>query len=130
MDNKDRIDSFTLMRRGGGPWLGAARKWLQHKRTTKGVAGDLIKWGDETAIFNISAREVEELAAEVAAAAYNEQGDKIALVESLRKKKMFLECKLSAAKDLIVYLRDVYTVLTQADKKRVESMLKWFDEKE
>src|SRR6516225_3034033 len=97
MDNKDRIDSFTLMRRGGGPWLGAARKWLQHKRTTKGVAGDLIKWGDETAIFNISAREVEEL---------------------------------SAAKDLIVYLRDVYTVLTQADKKRVESMLKWFDEKE
>jgi len=57
--------------RQGGRWLGAARGWLQRRRTNRGVSGDFITWGDPNAIFEISAQDVEELAAEVAAATMN-----------------------------------------------------------
>jgi hypothetical protein len=62
--------------RQGGAWLGAARSWLQHKRTTKGVHGDQITWGDANALFVLSARDVEEVAAEAAAAVFNQEQKK------------------------------------------------------
>lgn len=93
----ERVYEFQL-RKQGGPWLGAARKWLQHRRTTKGVHGDQVKWGDVNAIFEISAASVEDLAAEVAAAAFNEQGDKQATIERLRKKNLEYQFDIESLK--------------------------------
>lgn len=73
---RERVWAHDLLRQGGA-WLGAARSWLQHKRTTKGVHGDQVTWGDENAIFALSARAVEEVAAEAAAAAFNEERERI-----------------------------------------------------
>lgn len=62
-----RVDPLQL-RREGGAWLGAARSWLQwHTRN-----GDRVTWGSTDAVDKtFTVRDVEELAAEVAAAAMN-----------------------------------------------------------
>jgi|SRR6185436_7368483 len=78
-NRKKRIWANELFLQGG-KWLGAARSWLQHRRTTKGVRGDMITWGDPNARFELGANSIEELAAEVAAAVMNEQEDKDAII--------------------------------------------------
>jgi hypothetical protein len=83
--NGEWIDPRGLTQRGG-KWLGAARSWLQHRRTVAGTHGDQITWGDVNAIFQLSARDIEKLAAEVAAAAINENGgDNEPVIAGLRK---------------------------------------------
>jgi hypothetical protein len=63
-----RISSFELLRRGG-EWLGAARAWLQRRKHN----GSDVTWGsDEELRPSMTAREVEELAAEVAATLWTE----------------------------------------------------------
>lgn len=74
-DKRERVFAYDLLRQGG-KWLGAARSWLQYRRTTKGVQGDQVKWGDPNARFELGADSIEELAAEVAAAAINEERDR------------------------------------------------------
>ena len=66
-------DAATLMRSGGGKWLGAARRWLQwHKHN-----GDSVTWGSEQELTPaMTVREVEDLAATVAAAVLNELADR------------------------------------------------------
>jgi hypothetical protein len=88
------VDEFDLRKRGG-KWLAAARSWLQHKRTTKGIRGDQITWGDENTRFELSARAVEELAACVTAAALNEYEDARAQIDYLRRKCLDAEMSVS-----------------------------------
>ena len=54
----------------GGKWLGAAREWLQWHR----LNGDSVTWGSSDVLRPpFTVRDVEELAAHVAAAAINEE---------------------------------------------------------
>lgn len=65
--NGERIASYELLRRGG-EWLGVAREWVKwHKRN-----GDRVTWGSSDELQPpMTIREVEELAAEVAASAHS-----------------------------------------------------------
>ena len=94
----DRIWAHEL-RHKGGKWLAAARSWLQHKRTTEGIRGDNITWGDRNARFELGADSIEDLAAEVAAAVYNEQGDQRKRIEDLRKRIFFLQAEIETLKN-------------------------------
>ena len=58
----------------GGKWLGAAREWLQWNR----LNGDSVIWGSHDILrpaFNV--RDVELFAAHVAAAAINEERERV-----------------------------------------------------
>jgi hypothetical protein len=62
------IDYFDLLKQGG-EWLGAARRWLQWNTHN----GDRVTWGSEEVLHPpLTVRQVEELAAHVAAATLNE----------------------------------------------------------
>jgi len=65
--NGERLRGYML--RSGGKWLGAARTWLQWNR----INGERVTWGSDDVLEpHFTARDVEELAAEVAAAAMTE----------------------------------------------------------
>jgi len=68
----NEVRGYELLRKGG-KWLAAARSWLQwHRRN-----GSTIIWGsDEVLLPHFNARDVQELAADVAAAAINAERKK------------------------------------------------------
>ena len=56
--------------RKGGKWLGAARSWLQSNTNN----GDRVTWGSNDIIQpHLTVKQIEDLAAHVAAAVMNEQ---------------------------------------------------------
>jgi hypothetical protein len=64
-----RMTASELLRQGG-EWLGAARSWMQRQARN----GERVTWGsDDVLETSLSVRDVEELAADVAAAAMREQ---------------------------------------------------------
>jgi hypothetical protein len=62
-----KISGYNLMKKGG-KWLGAARSWIQWNIPR----GDSVTWGSDETV-TVSIRQLEELAADVAAAVINEQ---------------------------------------------------------
>lgn len=80
LGDREKVTAFDLMKRGG-EWLGAARSWLQrHARN-----GDRVTWGsDDTIEHRFSVREIEDMAAEVAAAAMRPQPSDERLTTSLK----------------------------------------------
>jgi hypothetical protein len=52
----------------GGSWLGAARSWIKWNV----VRGDSVQWGSDDPVLGLTVRKLEDLAAEVAAAALND----------------------------------------------------------
>ena len=67
-----RILPCELSRKGGA-WLGAARSWLQSNT----MNGDRVTWGSNDIIQpHLTVKEIEDLAAHVAAAAINEMKGK------------------------------------------------------
>jgi hypothetical protein len=81
----------------GGEWLGAARNWLKwHKRN-----GEHVTWGSDDVLEGpFTVREVEDLAAEVAAAAMAPQPAKAFADRNLRA-RWEAERNLAAALDFI-----------------------------
>jgi hypothetical protein len=62
------IDAYTLLR-DGGAWIGRARAWMQNHKHN----GSRVTWGsDEVLQPPMTVRQVEEVAADSAAAAINE----------------------------------------------------------
>lgn len=62
------IHAFELKQKGGA-WLGAARTWVQENK----LNGDSVTWGSEQELRPaFTMREIEDLAAVIAAAAMNE----------------------------------------------------------
>lgn len=58
----------------GGKWLGAAREWLQWNT----LNGDSVKWGSSDVLRpNMTVKMVEEMAAHIAAAAINEERERV-----------------------------------------------------
>jgi len=58
----------------GGKWLGAAREWLQWNT----LNGDSVTWGSSDVLRpNMTVKMVEELAAHIAAAAINEERERV-----------------------------------------------------
>ena len=58
----------SQLRECGGAWLKAARMWIQWHCTN----GDSVTWGSNTVLQpNLTVRDIEDLAAEVAAAVIN-----------------------------------------------------------
>jgi len=58
----------------GGKWLAAAREWLQWNT----LNGDSVTWGSSEALRpNITVKMVEEMAAHIAAAAINEERERV-----------------------------------------------------
>lgn len=67
--------------RQGGEWLGAARKWLQWNTRN----GDQVTWGSGDLIEpQLSVRQIEDLASEVAAAAMRPQPSEERLEQALK----------------------------------------------
>ena len=65
---KERIYAQELKRKGGA-WLGAARSWIQWHC----VNGENVTWGSNEELRPaLTVKDVEDLAAEIAAAAINE----------------------------------------------------------
>jgi hypothetical protein len=66
----EMVDPHTLLMSIGGKWLGTARHWIQ----CNAYNGDSVTWGssDELRRGSLTVAEVERFAAEVAAAAINE----------------------------------------------------------
>lgn len=79
MVNKNELKSR------GGKWLGAARSWIQWNC----LNGDVVTWGsDDLLMFRtgrITVRHIEDLAAEVAAAAIQEYEEKRLIDEKTDK---------------------------------------------
>jgi len=69
LEGRKKVTAFDLQKRGG-EWLGAARSWLQrHTRN-----GEDVTWGSGDIVEKrFSVREIEDLAADVAAAAMRPQ---------------------------------------------------------
>lgn len=69
-----RVDPFTLLNETGGEWLGAARSWIQNHA----INGSDVTWGSQDQLRRgpLSVHEVERFAAQVAAAAINEDRKK------------------------------------------------------
>lgn len=58
-----------VVARSGGAWLGAARTWMQENK----INGSDVRWGSNELLRpGVTVREIEQLAARVAAAAINE----------------------------------------------------------
>lgn len=78
--DRERVRGSDLLRQGG-EWLGTARNWLKwHKRN-----GDQVTWGSNDVLEGpFTVREVEELAADVAAAAMAPQPSENRLNATLR----------------------------------------------
>lgn len=58
----------------GGKWLGAAREWLQWNT----INGDSVTWGSSEVLRpNMTVKMIEELAAHIAAAAINEERERV-----------------------------------------------------
>ena len=74
-----KFDLKQKLAKKGGAWLGTARSYLQHH--VRG--GDTYEWGSEN-IIHMSMRQVEEMAAEVAAAAIIEH-EKEKMQESVKR---------------------------------------------
>jgi hypothetical protein len=80
---KDRILPCELSKKGG-KWLGAARSWLQSNTHN----GDRVTWGSsETLVPHLTVKDVEDLAAHVAAAAINEVMKKLKREKESAKSK-------------------------------------------
>ena len=62
-----RVDALELYRKGGD-WLGRARSYLQRK--AKG--GEYLTWGSDEPVEWLTVRDIELMAAEIAAAAIND----------------------------------------------------------
>lgn len=114
-----RVYGYELLHQGGS-WLGAARSWLQHKRTTKGVHGNMIMWGDPNARFELGADSVEELASEVAAAAFNEQNEEIAhlkrKLQSVESERDELRMAANAPDDFVIMSRRRWKEMLAAER--------------
>jgi hypothetical protein len=80
-----KITAYTLSQKGG-KWLGVARSYLQ----CKAMWGDRLIWGSQDSV-TLTVKQIEELASEVAAAAFNEMEDKDEVIASLRSKYMMLQ---------------------------------------
>lgn len=58
----------------GGKWLGAAREWLQWNT----LNGDSVTWGSSDVLRpSMTVKMVEEMAAHIAAAAINEERERV-----------------------------------------------------
>jgi len=66
----DRVEAYDLLHNRGGEWLGAARSWLQRRKHN----GSHVTWGSNEELHPpMTVKEVEEIAAEAAAEAINEE---------------------------------------------------------
>ena len=63
----DRVTPFEL-KRSGGAHLGAARSFLQRRV----IGGDRLTWGSGEEVKGLCVLDIEEMAAEIAAAAIND----------------------------------------------------------
>jgi len=69
LEKVEYVLSCELSRKGGA-WLGAARSWLQSNTNN----GDRVIWGSHDIIEpHLTVKQIEDLAAHVAAAAINEE---------------------------------------------------------
>jgi hypothetical protein len=70
---KDKKEKYVLpceLKRKGGKWLGTARSWMQ----SNAYNGDRVIWGSsEVLVPHMTVKDLEDLAAHVAAAAINEE---------------------------------------------------------
>lgn len=67
-----KTETTESMLRRGGEWLGGARSWMQHRA----INGDSAIWGSDEALRfpgDITVKELERFAANVAAMAINEE---------------------------------------------------------
>jgi hypothetical protein len=77
--------------KNGGPWLGAARSWVQWNCYN----GERVTWGSNDVLEPpITIRQVEELAARVVDAAIPEVDMLIDKIERLRKKHLRAEIEI------------------------------------
>ena len=77
--------------KGGGPWLGAARSWVQWNCKN----GSDVTWGsNEELVPPLTIRQVEELAARVTDAAIPEMDKLKKELETLRKKYLSVQIEL------------------------------------
>ena len=77
-----KVIPVELMRQGG-KWLGAARTWIQWHC----VNGEQVIWGSHDELKpTLTVKDVEELAADVAAAAINEYINKLEAEEKRKNK--------------------------------------------
>jgi hypothetical protein len=79
------VDKFEL-KKSGGEWLAAARSWMQWNCRN----GDRVIWGSDEELHgkrraHLTVVDVEDLAAEVAAAAINEHMKKVHVDERIAK---------------------------------------------
>lgn len=63
----DRVTPFELQK-AGGSWLGQARSFLQRRA----IHGDHLIWGSAAEVKGLCVLDIEEMAAEIAAAAIND----------------------------------------------------------
>ena len=83
MSKKNKIYPSTLLGQGG-KWLGTCRKWIQQNIT----GGDNIIWGDDDISAGVTPRQLEDLAAHVAAQVWNDCHDEqIKVLEMLVTRK-------------------------------------------
>lgn len=79
--------------RDGGQWLAAARGWMQRKKRN----GEHVTWGSGVALDPpITAREVEELAAEVAEDALRDRDEALEQLEKARANRLRSEVALTS----------------------------------
>lgn len=72
---RPKVDWLQL-RDTGGLWLGACRNWMQNHK----LNGSDVRWGsDEVLRPGVTVREMEEMAAQVAAAAIQAERERVAL---------------------------------------------------
>ena len=77
--------------KGGGPWLGAARSWVQWNCKN----GSDVTWGsNEELVPPLTIRQVEELAARVTDADIPEMDKLKKELETLRKKYLSVQIEL------------------------------------
>ena len=61
-----KVSAYIVLKEGG-PWLGAAREYLQ----CHAMRGDSLMWGSDELVHGLTVRDIEQLAADAVAADRN-----------------------------------------------------------
>lgn len=106
----ERITSYELLRRGG-EWLGAAREWVKCRKRN----GDRVTWGSTDELQpSMTIREVEELAAEVAATLWTTGGPPSVMTAARVLTNWHYGPALAGYRDGVIVPREEWDVLRRA----------------